>query len=150
MKILQSIYEPIPNSAGVEGHGEGVEYNGKTYYYRVGCWIPKNKVVSLVWEGNFASRIHGDKDYIIVGYKDDDIVLLDSNIYMGIRVHMKKFQNKSVDEAILMIEQEEQAREESWRNVPNCKSDDCNNKVIRFSDEQPENLCYTCFEKTLK
>jgi len=35
MKILTNFIPACPNSPGIEGHGEGVEYEGRTYYYPV-------------------------------------------------------------------------------------------------------------------
>jgi hypothetical protein len=148
--ILQSVYEPVPKGNGSEGHGEGVEYEDTTYYYRVGKYIPKGKVVSLVHEGNFCGRENGEKDYIIVGYIGDDIVLIDTMPYAcgSIRERMKEFKGLSVKECLELIEKERKEKEKEADGLPKCSI--CGKIALVLESDQGANECGSCYEKRKK
>jgi len=149
--ILEELYpciDPCPNEPGIEGHGEGVKYKDKYYYYRVGRRIPKNKVSSLMYEGGYAGRVHGERDYIIVAWNGKAFVVLKVSGEGFIREDMKKFKNKSVEEAIEIVEEAERKQKE-WRDsFPKCKH--CGEFAFVLEDDQPNDVCSECHEKGKK
>lgn len=145
MEVLNKFVDAIPNSTGVEGHGQGVEYDGRTYYYRMpGKNIPKKNPTYLTWEGNFAGRVHGDKVHLIVMWEDDVLYLLNT-VYINPQQEAKKYYGYPLD---IFRKYEEQQRQEWNDRFPKCNS--CGNNVIILDEGQPKDKCTSCFAKGIK
>ena len=59
---------PIVPSGQVPGHGQGVRYNGRCYFYACETEIPKKSLVSLVREGNTVA----DREWLIVKWDETE------------------------------------------------------------------------------
>ena len=57
---------PVSLSGPSPGHGQGVIYNGHAFYYACEIDIPKDRVVSLVREGNR----HSSRSWLIVAWDE--------------------------------------------------------------------------------
>ena len=143
LDIVIPTIELHPSGPGVEGHGEGISYNGKSYYYRDGKRIPKNKVASLMWEGNWCGRVHGDKEYIFVAWNGKSFTVL-SHEYSYIR----KYNKMLPEDAILLKERELKRIEEDIARMPKCKK--CGSIAYVFEEDQKNNECLTCYSKRIK
>ena len=145
-KLLETVMpsiEPWASGPGVEGHGEGISYKDKCYYYRDGKRIPKNKVASLMWEGNWCSRIHGDKEYVYLAWNGKSFTIL-SHEYSYIR----KYNKMLPEDAILLKERELKKIEEDNKKLPKCKK--CGKIAIVLEEEQDDKECLICFNKRIK
>ncbi len=132
-----------PNSPGVIGHGEGVLYKNKYYFYRSSHSIPKGKVVHVTWEGNWCGRVHGDKDYLIVLKTDDGILVLEECIY-DIKGALKKYAGLSPEQAMKLADEVRNQRD--WKlRAPLCSG--CGKPFIKLRDGQPNDLCSVCYRR---
>jgi len=59
---------PIVISGQVPGHGQGIKYEGKAYYYACETEIPRKRLVSLVREGNTLA----DREWLIVTWDETE------------------------------------------------------------------------------
>ena len=138
--------EPCPNAPGVEGHGEGVEYDGKLYYYRVGQRIPKDKVVALRYEGCFSGRVHGDKEWIIVacvsGCLNKWRYFVLRHAYSEVSKLLSEYKGMSPQDAIDKERKRLQESEQQRDSLPKCKS--CGAINIKLHDSHNEDFCKTC------
>jgi len=129
-------FDPIPNSKGIEGNGEGVHYKGKSYYYRVGLRIPKTKVVPLKWEGNWCGLVHGDVEYIYVAWNGASFSVLSHEYFCT-----PKYKGMTPKEAIDFVEAANKKMKDEIDAMPKCK---CGCGIFRLTEEQQENECFTC------
>ena len=133
--VMPSV-DPIPRSKGNEGCGEGVDYRGKTYYYRVGLRIPKTKVVALKWEGDYCGRVHGEVEYIYVAWNGTSFSVLSHEYFCT-----TKYKGMTTKEAIDFVEAANKKMEDEIAAMPKCK---CGNVVFILEEEQQENECFIC------
>lgn len=146
MHTLIASIPPVNHSQGIEGHGEGVEYNGITYYYPLaGKHIPKNKVVALKHEGNFCHRIHGDKQYLIVCYDgQENLVLVDTVVSGSIQKELRRYKGLPlIIDALELVNKVRTDVQEALDKVPDCVQ--CGGKVLLLDELQPRDTCFTCF-----
>ena len=66
MIILQPYSKAELSNPNQIGCGESLKHGNKLFFYRLGKNIPKDRIVSLLWEGDFCGRATGDKEWIIV------------------------------------------------------------------------------------
>jgi len=148
MEILTEFVDAIPNSAGVEGHGQGVEYDGRTYYYRMpGKNIPKKRPTYLTWEGNFCGRVHGEKHYLIVCFFDDKLYRL-ATAHTHPQKEVEKYYGLIPIEVIKKVEQEEKEANDWVNQFPVCRN--CGKTAIVLETGQPKDQCVSCFEAGLQ
>jgi hypothetical protein len=148
METITDRRDPYISHPGVQGHGEALKYKGRWYYYRGESLIPKNCVSQLKWEGNWAGRQVGEKDWIIVCWDGSTWICLDHTSF-DIKDRMKKYKGKSPIEAIQMIKDEEQKETERLAALPKCK--ECKKPIqFRMYDNQPRNICCNCFKQSIK
>lgn len=146
MKTLTKFIPACPNSPGIEGHGEGVEYDGKTFYYpRAGKSIPKNKVVALKWEGGWAGRQNGDKEYILVCFNEKNELIFLKTIIFDVRKELKLFEGMSSEQAIAKINSDEEAIKKITDSYPKCIS--CGGQALKFEEDQNPDECISCYNK---
>ncbi len=138
---------PCPDSTGIEGHGEGLKFGGQIYFYRVGKWVPKDKVVSLVHEGNWCGRQRGDREWIIVAWDCPDFVVL-AHVHSGVSEALARFKGLSVAEAVKLVEDEMVVRQKEIEKTPKCSK--CGRRIIRLEAEQLADECFSCMSLRLK
>ena len=146
LETVDTVDPPIPSSRGIEGNGEGVEFKRMTYYYRVGKWIPKDKAVALKWEGNYCGRVRGETAHIIVIFNGTNYTVLE-DVTGSVRESIARFKGLSYSEAIALVEKEEQDRIAKLEALPKCK---CGGILLVLADEQPDDLCFTCWKESKK
>ena len=148
LKLLTPTIEPVNNSPGILGHGQGIEYENGFYYYIVGKYSPKTAVVALKSESNYCGRVNGEKEYLIVAWdkSQNSFVLLEHHCY-EVRRYLKKYIGKKPDEAITMRIAELAAIQANYDAAPKCRK--CSHVVIRFNDDQKEDICSSCYDKGL-
>lgn len=139
--VMPSI-EPCQSCPGIEGHGEGIKYNNKYYFYRDGKKIPKNKVASLIWQGNYCGRINGDVEYIYVAWNGDSFTVL-SHEYS----YSRKYNKLLPADAILLRQRELKKLDEDLAKMPRCKV--CNGIAYIFEKDQNKDECLSCFKKRI-
>lgn len=133
-----------PSRPGLEGHGEGLHYNKKDYYYRHGCRIPKDKIVHLTYEGGYCGRQVGDKEYIIVAWDGKEFSVLE-HLYSDVRLKLDRFKNLTPAMGIDLVRSEQKKLEEDWARRPKCI---CGRPLIMFQDDQPKDQCINCYEQS--
>ena len=147
MKVIlkSSLIASVPNSSGIEGHGEGFCLDGMHFYYhKAGRFIPRQKVSYVKWEGNYAGRLHGEKYYQIVCFnKDGDLVIIDSCIQNPQR-EVKKYTGLTSADAIKRTIQREKEILEKSKEGPHCQ---CNAQILQLDNNQKDDECYSCFKK---
>lgn len=67
MELLTELLPVLKSGPGIPGHGEGLLIDGRAYYYACETEIPRDRVVSLVREGNTRK----DRSWVIVAYDAD-------------------------------------------------------------------------------
>ena len=138
-KIAICDHLPVPNSAGIEGHGESCEYRGHSYYYpQVGKLIPRDRISYLSREYFFCGRLHGNKEYIVIlPHKTDanSFYVLEC-VSHSIRDTMKKYKGKKSMEEILPLF-------DKYESDIKCVC--CGNEVLLLDDDQPNNECFSCW-----
>ena len=67
MDLLRDVLPIVPTSPDKLGHGQGLKYNDKAYYY-YGEEIPKDRIVPLQMEG---SRKRA-RQWIVVAWDEDE------------------------------------------------------------------------------
>lgn len=139
MQVLSELVAPFFSSLGIEGHGEGIKYKNHYYYYRGEKRIPKNKPACLKWEGHWAGRVHGEKEWIIVAWNGQEFILLD-HIYGNINYTMTKYKGLSAIDAIKKTQAEETERQRQLDAMEKCKK--CGKPRINFG--QAKGLCVSC------
>ena len=144
-KILKTT-PPVESRIGIDGIGEGIEYEGNTYYYRVGKRIPKNKVVSLRYESNYCGRVHGETIYIIVVWDGKNFIVLETATE-NIRESKQKYDGLSPKKAIAFAEKQENKTKAYFDAFPKCKK--CKEPVIVLIDGQSSDMCISCFENKI-
>lgn len=145
MQKLKVSYDPKPRTPRSTGCGEGIDYGQNTYYYIVGKRVPKDKVVSLSYEGCFCGRVHGEKEYIIVTWDGNDFVLLEHVYYEGVKKRLQRFRGLTPLEAIALVAEEERKHQEMLDAMPKCKICKTENSILIY-DDQPRDVCTTCFK----
>ena len=150
MKKLSIYAKPEPTISGVqEGCGESVLYNDKIYcYYRAGKYIPKNKPALLKWEGGFAGRMHGDKEWLIVCYNEQGELVLLESVYHNPSLYMKKYRGISNSEAIAYSKRISARLQDIRDSFTPCAN--CGNPVIVLESNQKQDECLTCFNEKKK
>lgn len=138
---------PATNTA--EGHGEGISWNNKTYYYRSDKEIPRDKVVYLKWEGNYAGRQIGEKEWIIVVWDKEGFLLLE-HLHYDVRGAMSKFRGKSAEQAIKIVTDLNATQNAmSYLGLKEtCHL--CGKPVVKECNFQPSDECYECYVNTKK
>lgn len=139
-------HDPVPNSQGIEGHGEGLEYAGETFWYRVGKHIPKDKPVSVSAEHTWLGRCNGIKEWLILAWNGESFTVLE-HVDSGLREEMKKYKGLSCEEAIEKAKELKRERNAWKETAPVCRV--CNSYMIVFEDDQPDDLCLKCWKNTL-
>lgn len=133
--------EPMPSEPGRTGRGQSIKWHNGYYYYRIGCYIPKNKAVSLVHESGYCGRQNGDKDWIIVAWNGENFSVLE-HVMIGLRKELSKYKGMTAEEAIDHMEALEAKREDEWKKVmekfPKCVK--CGSPFIQLYDE----ICCKC------
>jgi len=132
---------PVPNSPGIQGHGEGLDIDGQTFFYRVGKLIPRNEVAILKWEGNFWGREHGDVEFIAVCFENDELIVLGRDEKAGA---LKRFTSLLISDAIALKQHEDRECQRKIDEALKCK---CGNVVIVLYDGQKKDECLDCFRK---
>lgn len=126
-----------------------MEYNSHYYFYRVGCWVPKDKIVHLTYEGGYCGRVNGDKEQIIVTWDGSDFVVLDHAYGGDLRTKMARFKGLTPAEGIALVQKEEQERQAYLDSLTKCKY--CGERAgIRFENDQPDDVCLECFQNPSK
>ncbi len=147
LSSLSPCNEPIQRTAGSSGLGEGLYYQGKAFYYRVGKHIPKTHVVHLTSEDNYCGRQKGDFEYIIVAWDGTFFVVLDHVFFVGIRDKLKEYKGLSCKEAIALVEARYAKLQAYVDARPKCA---CGHGIILFHDDQRRDECSTCYDKRRK
>lgn len=116
MVFLKELLPIVPSGPGIPGHGQGLRHDGHSYYMATETEIPKNRVVSLVREGN---HIHanvkegrervwheGAREWIIVAYDNatDQFVLIET-VNRDLMRKLSKYKGRSPAEVIGIIQQ---------------------------------------------
>lgn len=145
MKILSIYAPPSPTIRGQqEGCGESVCYNNKIYCYtRAGKTIPTNKVALLKYEGGFAGRVNGEKDWLIVCYNENNEIVVLESPFQSPMIEMKKYKGLTNAQAIDMAQKEEARIKAIVDAYDKCR--DCGKSTIVLAEGQPKDQCYTCF-----
>jgi len=146
---LQVSVPVCPSTDTSIGHGEGITWNNKTYYYRNELEIPKDKVVYLRWEGNYAGRQIGEKEWIIVVWDKEGFLLLE-HLHYDVRGSMSKYKGKSAEQAISIITElnATQTAMSFMGLKPSCHL--CGKPVVKVCSSQPTDECYECYVNTKK
>lgn len=140
--------DPIPDSPGVEGHGQGLKHDTQTYYYRVGKLVPRDKIVHLTYEGAYMGRVHGEKEYIVVAFDGEQFRVLEHVSYYGVKDVLQKFKGMTNAEAIAAVVAIREEIAAKFAALPKCK---CGNQAgIIFDERQKKDECLTCMNKRLK
>mgnify|MGYP000207779118 CR=1 FL=1 len=137
---------PSPNTGRSTGHGEGIEYEGRTYYYRTPHWIPKDRISFAMREYSYRSRQRGDKEYVVIAPEGDHYIVLDV-VADGILDVMKFYKDKTPQEAIAEDLELRRQIQIGLDAHPKCK---CENLLIRFEQEQRDDECLECFLRRSK
>lgn len=145
LELLTPTIEPVSNSPGILGHGQGIIYDNEYYYYIVGKYIPKHIVTALKSESQYCGRVNGEKEYIIITWDklQNSFVLLEHHFY-EIKKYLKRYAGKKPDEAIAMRVAELAEIQARYDATPKCK---CGNRIILFYEGQTRDICATCFKK---
>lgn len=150
MKVLSKLTPPFESVKGkIEGHGEGAEYEGKTFYYsRKGKYIPKDKVTFLTWEGNYAGRARGEKEYLLVCYNNENNLLFLKSIWTNPMAELKKYAGLTNQQVIEKIKKEQDEIKRIIDNYDKCIH--CGETVILLEDNQPTDECLYCYNQHQK
>jgi hypothetical protein len=138
MQILNQSIDPFLSRPGIQGHGQGLNYKDKWYYYAGEKNVPKDKP-AIKWEGNWAGRVCGEKEWIIVAWNSENFVLLD-HTYCGIRELKLKYNRLLAIQAIERKNQEEIKLQKERDAMPKCKK--CGKPYLEFG--QKSGLCIKC------
>ena len=145
METVQVKYPAEPATSGSEGCGQGVDYQGKLYFYRTGKDIPKNKVAMLTWEGFYCGNMNGEKEWIIVAWNGKDFTVLEY-VFSNVREEMKKYKGKTPEECIALrtaiVEHDEKKHKEWVASLTPCRI--CGKGVLVLEDDQADDECYDC------
>lgn len=145
-QIVTPSIAPLPNRPRAIGHGEGVEYNGRSYYYMVGKRIPKDKVVAIRWEGDWCGQVNGEVEYLVVVYSGsgNEFLILEQSSKGYIREVMVKYKGREPFEVISFASREAKKRQEAFDSLPKCRL--CGDVMIVFEDHQPKDVCLQCWK----
>lgn len=142
MECVQVCCKAVPG-----GPGEGVFYLGKSFRYRDGKSIPKNKVASLSHQ-ELENRI----EHILVAWNGSIFIVLDHCTGGGVRDLARKYRGIDASSAIALLGETRQIEEESQDDfcdsVTKCKV--CQKPVVVLKMDQPRNLCLSCFSEDKK
>lgn len=138
--------DPVEPGPGNEGCGQALNYNGQFFHYRTPCFIPKDKPAMLMYEGNYCSRQHGDKEYLIVAFNGKSFTVLEHHYPGRAKEAMKRFLGLTNQEAIDLVQGEWDERQRQYDAAPKCK---CGALLIKFLNEQRDDECSSCCEKRL-
>ena len=143
MIILQSYSKAELSNQNQTGCGESLKHANHIFSYRIGKNIPKDRIVSLLWEGNFCGRFTGDKEWIIVAWNGEGFVLLE-HVYQNITQKLKNYKNFTNEQAVNLLIKEE-AVQKFLNEYPKCTK--CESIVFKLEDDQPVNICFMCYKK---
>jgi hypothetical protein len=151
LSVVKVCSPAIPNSSGVEGHGEGVKYKDDYYYYRTGANIPHGKVVAVTCEKNFFSRVRGEKTWLLLVYEtafctQRNLVVLEE-VSEDLKSRLALYKGLTPSQAIERRLDEDAQNAARWESIPNCA---CGGKILLLADEQRKDECYICYKKRMK
>lgn len=143
MRTVVPTIDPVKSTAGVEGHGEGVKLDNKHYYYPRGR-IPHDKVVTVRSEDFFCGRLHGDVQYLVLAFNHNAFVILEEHYGAGIKEVLEKYKNLTPPQAIELALEKERKQKADLDSMPKCRK--CQRPVLNLDENQPKDVCYTCFQ----
>jgi hypothetical protein len=138
---------PCKPTKGSTGCGQSLKYGSQFFHYRTPCFIPKDKPAMLMYEGNYCSRQHGDKEYLIVAFNGKNFTVLEHHYPGKAKEAMKRFVGLTNEEAIALVQGEWDERQRQYDEHPKCK---CGGLLIVFHEEQRADECSSCFDKRTK